>query len=120
MNTAWFIVKYEEDLTAKPFPLRWCAVDKYTPQIEAESGCWEEIEIKGNQAIVKVKASQPLLNIIANEFQEIPEARLNSLYRGKNLTRIPPRFDTELKKIVFDRPPVLTGKSVDDVDRRVK
>ena len=93
-------------------------MDSYTNTINADGGTWEEIEIAGNKALVRVKAMPQTIATI--RFPKIPEAVLSALYRGKTLTRVPHRFDTVQKKIVFDRPEVIVTKTVEGLEERIK
>lgn len=45
---------------------RYCAVDDLTPQIVADGGAWDETEILGDHALVKVNASQATLTLVGN------------------------------------------------------
>ena len=84
MPVSWFICPYKRRLGGT-FPIRYCAMDDYTTQIEADGGRWAESEVLGNHAIVKVSASAATLTTIAGTsgFQRIPvnalETTLGSL-----------------------------------------
>jgi hypothetical protein len=78
MPTAWFIAPYK----AKPhkWPFRWaryCTMDDYTDAIRADGGDWSEVEILGNRAIVKVRASVATLATLAGVFKRLPKDRLD-------------------------------------------
>ncbi len=77
MATAWFICPYKRKLNY-PSPLRYCAMDDFTPQIHGEGGRWSETEVLGGYAIVKARASDALLTTIAGTagFQRLPVALL--------------------------------------------
>lgn len=70
MAIAWFLCPY------KPFPneerARYCAMDDFTPLIFGEGGGWDETEILGNAAIVKVRASAGTLATLAGTFFRFP------------------------------------------------
>ena len=79
MAIAWFICPYKRKQGAAR-PTRYCAMDDFTAQIFGEGGKWSETEILGNRAIVKVRASDALLNTIAAAptFRRIPLAALDN------------------------------------------
>lgn len=47
-------------------PTRYCAVDDLTQQIVADGGTWDETEILGDAALVKVRASAATLTLVGN------------------------------------------------------
>lgn len=63
MATAWFLCQYKR--RPGPRPTRYCAMDDYTAQIEADGGRWAEAEVLGNWAICKVAARAATLDTIA-------------------------------------------------------
>lgn len=63
---AWFIVPYRLRQRGER-TIRYCAMDDYTRAIQAEKGAWDEIEIVGNMALVKVDAPTPVLNQIRRD-----------------------------------------------------
>lgn len=74
MPVAWFIVPYKR----RPHPrdvIRYCAMDDFTSQVTS----WSETEVLGQNAIVKVNASNAVLSSISGTagFQRIPVARLD-------------------------------------------
>lgn len=71
---AWFICPYKR--RPVPRPIRYCAIDDFTAQIRADGGDWSASEVLGNSAVVKVRASQATLDLIAATFQRIPLSRL--------------------------------------------
>ncbi len=79
MAIAWFLCPYKRDLVATK-PVRYCAMNDFTPLIAADGGRWSEIEILGDRAIVKVNASQSTLDTIAGAatFRRIPLAALDN------------------------------------------
>ena len=52
-------------------------MDGYTKQIFASGGNWTETEILGNRAIVKVRATQEILNTLDTVFKRLPKDRLD-------------------------------------------
>ena len=79
MPVGWYIVPYKHK--AKRFwtgsPLRYCEIDDYTQQILASGGRWTETEILGNRAIVKLRASQAILNQADALYKRLPKDRLD-------------------------------------------
>ncbi len=78
MPIGWFIVPYKRrDVMGEPG--RYCAMDDYTPLVDAEGGLWTETEILGDKAIVKVRASTALLSTLSLEpnFIRLPKNSLN-------------------------------------------
>ncbi len=80
MAIAWYICSYKRVVGAHR-PTRYCAMDDFTPQIQADGGAWAETEVLGNYALVKVRASQTTIDLIAaaQGFLRIPLARLDVL-----------------------------------------
>lgn len=74
MAIAWFITFYKR--RAGPRPIRYCAMDDFTAQINADGGTWAESEVLGGYAVVKVNAAAATLTAIAGTagFQRIPVA----------------------------------------------
>ena len=65
MALQWFMVDYKRrDLGSKPG--RYCAMDDFNTQIQADGGDWSETEILGDKALVKVNASPTTLTTIGN------------------------------------------------------
>jgi hypothetical protein len=78
LPTAWFICSYKRR-TNTVKPVRYCAMDDFTPQIYGDGGKWSETEVLGNRAIVKVNASLSTLQAITSDpnFKRIPKDRLD-------------------------------------------
>lgn len=73
MALAWFIAPYKRrDVNGTPG--RYCAIADFTAQIVADGGVWDETEILGSAALVKVRASSATLTAInaAPGFLRIP------------------------------------------------
>lgn len=64
MSLAWFICPYKRQNPGQTPPVRYCAMDDFTPQIQADGGFWSETEILGDSALVKVRASSATLDNI--------------------------------------------------------
>lgn len=116
MAIAWFIVPYKR-LLDRSKPIRYCAMDDFTSQILADNGWWEETEVLGDRAIVKVKANVSTLNTISNivGFRRLPKVALNMplsdltivqkeflrnelLDQGYTLSELQTRFGNDLGK----------------------
>lgn len=78
MATAWYLCQYKRRLGG-PRPARYCAMNDFTPQVEADGGKWAETEVLGNWAIVKVLALPATLDTIAAApgFRRLNKAALN-------------------------------------------
>lgn len=76
MPIGWYIVPYKRREFGI-YPTRYCAIDDYTEQIHAAGGQWTETEILGNRAIVKLRASQAILNQADTLYKRIPKDRLD-------------------------------------------
>src|SRR5512139_3989668 len=66
MAYAWFICPY---IVVHPTPNekeRQCAMNNFNAQIFGEGGAWDETEVLGDAALVKVRASEGLLTTIQN------------------------------------------------------
>lgn len=63
MPLAWFVVPYKRRVGEVP-PTRYCAMDDFTTLILADGGAWDETEILGDRALVKVRASTATLTTI--------------------------------------------------------
>ena len=78
MAVGWFIAPY----VRRPHPdrvIRYCVIDDLTAAIAASGGAWAEVEVLGQHAIVKVRASNAVLTQVAGltGVQRIPVARLD-------------------------------------------
>lgn len=74
MAIAWYICPYNRRNPGGIPPQRYCAMDDFTAQIQADGGAWAETEILGSAAIVKVRAAAGTLITIAQApgFLRIP------------------------------------------------
>lgn len=86
MSIGWFIANYKRRIGARR-PTRYCAMDDYTALILADGGTWTESEVLGNRAVVKVRASDDTLTVIAADpaIRRIPVSRL-----GDSLSALTP------------------------------
>lgn len=64
MPVAWFVTTYKRRDRPWGQVGRYCAMDDYTVLIDADGGTWREVEILGQRAIVKVRASAATLQTI--------------------------------------------------------
>ena len=93
---AWYIVPYE--IIRQPsLTYRRCAMDRYTKQIRSNGGQWTETEVLGDRAIVKVRASQAILNVLDGVFQRIPKDRLDD-----SLADLPLAAKQKIKNAILD------------------
>lgn len=78
MPVAWFLCPYKRHPRTDKVA-RYCAMNDFTAQIEADGGRWSETEILGDRAIVKVNASSATLTTIAGTatFRRIPLSALD-------------------------------------------
>lgn len=74
MALAWFVVPYKRRNPGEFPAKRYCAMDDFTTQIFADGGNWDETEILGDHALVKVRAAAGTLTTInaAPGFLRIP------------------------------------------------
>src|SRR4051812_35504552 len=84
MPVAWFFAPYKKATTKVGDVYRYCAMDDFTLQIVADpehtgGAPWSECECLGDSAVVKVRASQALLDTInaAPGMLRIPVGRLD-------------------------------------------
>lgn len=68
---AWYLVPYRTK-TRGDRVFRYCAMDDYTRLIEQDGGVWDESEVAGNHALVRVKAGERTLAEIAADAAFIP------------------------------------------------
>jgi len=65
MSLGWFVVPYKRRNPGETPPERYCAMDDFTALIRADGGDWDETEILGDKALVKVRASVGTLTTIS-------------------------------------------------------
>ncbi len=97
---AWYISPYKikkEPLGATHHNRRYCAMNDYTSVIFGEGGNWTEVEVLGNRAIVKVRASAGTLTILNGAFKRIPKDILND-----SLSDLPSGAKQALKNEAID------------------
>lgn len=66
MALAWFIAPYARRNPGLVPAERYCQINDFAAQIVADGGTWDETEILGNVALVKVRASATTLTAINN------------------------------------------------------
>lgn len=64
MALAWYVVPYKRRNPGETPPERYCAMDDFTVQIIADGGTWDETEILGDAALVKVRAGPETMNTL--------------------------------------------------------
>ncbi len=88
MALSWFLCPYKRRVNSHKL-VRYCAMDDFTELIAADAGAWSEIEVLGDRAIVKVRATPATLATIAGTatFRRIPltlmDDPLSSLTAGQ-------------------------------------
>src|SRR3989304_4657625 len=75
---AWFFTTYKRDITIES-PTRYCAMNDFSSLIFADGGYFQETEVLGNYSIVKVRASETTINLIASTpvFIRLPKDSLD-------------------------------------------
>lgn len=96
MAIGWYIVPYKRRQN-EPEPIRYPAIDDYTPQIYGVGGRWAETEILGNRCLVKVSAPPAALNKLDTIFKRIPKDRLDD-----NLADLPTTVKNALRNELLD------------------
>jgi hypothetical protein len=66
MALGWFVCPYSRRNPGEVPAKRYCSVDDFTALVRADGGDWDETEILGDVALVKVRASQATLDLISN------------------------------------------------------
>lgn len=99
---AWFIAPYKRR-TDESEPVRYCAMDDFTPQLRADAGLtppgktrvgepklWSECECLGNAAVVKVRGANTTLQQIAQApgFHRLPVAALDRTFTAGQLAAL--------------------------------
>lgn len=80
--------------------IRYCAMDDHTATIRADGGTWSEVEIDGDRAVVKVRASRETLDVLATVFERVNRGQAAQLARDH-----PPRKPRVVDgEFVFDGP----------------
>lgn len=81
MTIGWYLVpnalRPSPRSVGNPYII-YCAADDYTQQITADGGDWSNTEVLGGYNIVKVRASDATLTMLAGLFQRIPVALLDN------------------------------------------
>jgi len=114
MPIAWFLCPYKID----PGPRRdsrFCAMDDFTSVVRAGGGDWSEVEIDGNQAVARVRASAQTLADLRLQFRQLSETEARTA--AEDLPR-KLRYDAVNDMILFDGPRRRT-KPIEDVVRQV-
>lgn len=96
MATAWYIVPYKRRPEKHP-PVRYPAIDDYTPQIYGAGGRWAETEILGNRCLVKVRAPDEVLAVLDGAYKRLPAVKLD-----RPLARLPAKVKQALKDELED------------------
>lgn len=98
MPTAWYVVQYRRDAReGAPGPSRYCEMDDYSEQIYSGGGQWSETEVLGGYALVKVRASQAILDALASLFRRLPVDKLDD-----PLSSLSPQVKATLRDWILD------------------
>ncbi len=97
MPIAYFLCPYHRRPSTPQRPIRFCAMDAHTPELEATGGAWAESEIVDNQAVVRVRASATQLASLALRFPTLSETEAE---RAIKAGRREVRSEVETDRIV--------------------
>lgn len=111
MATTWFIVPYTRKIEAngeRPgSATRWADLNNHQDIIDTDAGAWAEVEVLGNRAVVKVRASQATLDTLAGLYLRIPltalTMQLNQLTQAQRN-----RIHTELNDMGYTDPEIVS------------
>lgn len=115
MSIAWYVIPYKRESNRKQI-IRYPAIDDYTQEINSSGGKWAEIEISGDRAIVKVRASKDVLDKLDIEFERHTKQEILGLVTQ---TRKKPRYDSVKDQIIFDGEDI-PCKPLSIIDEEVK
>lgn len=119
--TEWFRCKYFlTDGPAGPNSRRVVSMDRYTTQIYGEGGEWGEVEVDGNAAIVKVRASVLTLTQVQldPDIQSLPGKAAARI--AMTTIRKKPFYDEITQTVQFSDEDVLVPlTALDDLDARI-
>jgi hypothetical protein len=89
MPIGWYIVPNGTKPNLRDAAKRdiYCLMDDYTVQILADGGDWSNTEVLGGRNIVKVRASDATLTMLAGLFLRIPVARLDDTLASLSTTQ---------------------------------
>lgn len=105
----WFLVPYTV-VSMTPRPKRQCAMNDFNEQIFSEGGDWDEIEVDGDKAVVKVKASKATIDLISLKFSKTNKGQAQQLIDGG---RRKPYFDKDNQQIKFESQTVPCSKRLE-------
>lgn len=97
IDVGWYIVPYKR-LYGFPFPSRICEMNDYDV-------IWSEVEIDGNNAIVKVRGKPEILKVLDIKYKKYKD--INDVLLNETMNRRMPRYDKQTDTIFLD------GKIVD-------
>ena len=81
MLTGWFLCPYKEKSLISHPVVRYVAMDDLTKEIQACGGDWSESEQDGNQAIVRVRGTNGLLNALGLVHRRLSETEARAIWR---------------------------------------
>ncbi|MDP3768425.1 MAG: hypothetical protein Q8S13_10455, partial [Dehalococcoidia bacterium] len=98
-GVAWFLVPYKIKLGgALGRKVRYCAMNDFTAAIQVGGGDWSEVQIKGDQAIVRVRARAAVLASLASVFRRLSDTEAIAAWTP---TCFKPRYNTATDMIEF-------------------
>lgn len=79
MPLGWYVCPYKRRNPGETPAERYCAIADFTAAIRADGGNWDETEILGDSALVKVRASAATLNVLDGQagWLAVPKRFLN-------------------------------------------
>jgi hypothetical protein len=114
----WFSVPYDiyaEETDKLRTNIRVCAMDNFTSELFSKGENWSELEIDGNQAIVRVRAGQQMLKSLGKKFTSLSETEARSY---ANAYPKMPQYDDATDSIIFDGPKRKT-KDIEDLVKEI-
>lgn len=79
----WYVIPYVRKTNA-PRPSRYVAINTYSTQIKSYDGKWQEIEVLGDRALVKVRAPQVVHTQLDAIYKQFPTTNLDDTIPSEN------------------------------------
>lgn len=98
MSSAFFLCPYKNAPVETPIVGRYVAMDDHTPEVVVAGGDWSEAEIDGNQAIVRVRATDAILNSLSLLYPQLGETEARAAHTS---TRRKASIDQDSRQVVF-------------------
>lgn len=121
---AWFLCPYKRDPEIPR--TRYCAFEDYFGQLQADGATWRTLEIDGNRALVKVNASNRMLNRIQNDgvctrLTDSTVEQLRQRFGASLLRRRQVRCELDgLTMTIMSEDVPMRATDLDDLDTRVR